>query len=281
MKQKNKNLEGKILVIEEKKKNLRACQEVIGDRGIYIQKAGEALDIMDKCDGVITNLFFEGEDEKMKSLYSSYISYIKNLGNDRKWYNSIQKFQQPYLYSLFSMPSYHDDLKEPLKRTLEHLKLCKIKKENLEKHIKEFDPYFESEIEYIKKLKRLLKNLPKIKPKFAYGGPIMIEAKKRGKPSVLVTSASRFEPKKLYKSFTTSVKLEIVLFPLIEEAIIEIKDGSLDRYRKAYDGWGYISDANSKCWLEKDQRNVWRMALDKLDLKIECGDDNYNIRGIF
>jgi len=212
----------------------------------YFNRAGEAIRAMQGFDAVVTDFLFKGED---KDLHSKYLwDYVRAIATG-KFNSAFGKILNRY---------YNDDSTKAqikLGETLEALRTGKVSEIALEELILQYsgkgDDFHRKQRE---KFEALLRNLPNIEPEFAYGGPIMLEAAKQGKPSVLITSIHRHAGD--FSSVATSIAGVIALLPLIEQGVISVEGAINDRdtkYAGSDEGGGH-----------KDSPEGWKVALAKV-----------------
>lgn len=210
----------------------------------YVPRAGDALGLMGKADIVLSDLLFKGNDEKTHPKYLDYLREIIPSGaafkNVLKNYykNDIQRTDESLNKTLNALRTGTVDPAE-IKRRIEN-----IKNSQFGLDIDKFDMYT-----------HLLSDIEtgKAEPEFAYGGPLMLEANRLRKPSVLVTSLHRHASDG--SSVATSIDGVIALLPLIESRVITYK-GAVDDVDERYAG-ALFGGGN------KDSSKGWRVALAK------------------
>jgi hypothetical protein len=196
----------------------------------YVSNAGEALQSIGEADVVITDFFFKGKDDK---IHEQYLDYVKAVEDSSLFEGEVRgPYRGDYSFAY-----------KTLEETLDALRTGKTNEKALRERVEAGASF----------LKEALNNLPNVEPEFAYGGQIMLESEKQGKPSVLITSIHRHATKA--DSVATAINGVMALYPLIEKDIINASEAENDGGRR-YVGQEVGGD-------KKDTPEGWNVALAK------------------
>src|SRR3989344_3350248 len=130
----------------------------------FYDNAGDALKAISGVHGVVTDFFFKGHDEHIHPTYSNYVQALEQMlgANISSSSPTLQQIYEMYRAKYRDW----DTLVQGHQRTIEALKTGKISERRLRELLGE----------KADGMGDLSKYLSDIKPEFAYGGPIMLEA---------------------------------------------------------------------------------------------------------
>lgn len=235
----------KILIVDDSDKNLAAAQEAAKkfEKELefeFTTSAGEALAKLERVDAIITDLFFPPEQNE--ELLRAYEEYIRKTAESPMFRKVVAEY-------------YHYDYQEA-KDTLQ-VNLAVMREGTIRAAVERASWLWKD----IKEYQEVLNNLPPAQ--FAYGGVLMLKAKRLRKKHVLVTDLHRHFWGNFWgncRNHVRSVDGMIVLLPLMEAGIISIREATCD-------GWGsYTYIGRDRMYLNgreggKENPEVWEEAI--------------------
>lgn len=201
----------KILIVDDTEANIEAakaaCTEMRDDNFIFASTATEALERLPEVDGIITDLFFLGENHQDKNSplflpYQDFSHEMARAGRDFDLFGSYFRdsdMNQRQSWEYVSEMINHGTFKESIKKLLR---------------------WYPEDQSY----KDLLENPPA--PQFPYGIVLMLEAVKQGKGRVLISDIHRHAGG--FKTAQSAVDGVMLLALLIERKIITLDEAIYD-----------------------------------------------------